>query len=69
MWKKNSVGVRPLKKLFFTNPLAAGAFATWSVKSTYTAKMLYLAHFNKNGALSIARAYRKRGHATHSTAK
>lgn len=27
VWKKNSVGVRPEKKLFETNPLAAGIFA------------------------------------------
>jgi len=27
VWKKNSVGVRPEKKLFLTKPLAAGILA------------------------------------------
>ncbi len=26
VWKKNSVAVKPEKKLFFTNPLASGVY-------------------------------------------
>ena len=30
VWKKNSVAVSPVKKLFFTNPFAAGCFEFFS---------------------------------------